>query len=204
VIVGDDHVGGAVGDWHARHDFTRYPLEWTDHDGLKGRPRPAPLGRQRSAPVALQTNHPGRPDDHHTASIASTDAEPGSPTLRFVTEPAALHTVRRERRSPARFERSKAASRDHASPILIAASDRVSRAEVLDSLAEMMGPDAVFEQAETFSEVLLRAPASRMVVLSGELDGIPPESLRHKLAHRHPDLPVATLDARAQRAGARS
>ena len=136
------------------------------------------------------------------ASIASTDAEPGRPTLRFVTEQPAASTVNRERRPPARFERSQRASREHASPILIAGRDRASRAEVLDSLSEEMGPDAAFEQAETFSEVLLRAPASRMVVLSGELDGMPPESLRRKLARRHPNLPVATLDARAQRAGA--
>ena len=139
------------------------------------------------------------------ASIASTDAEPVSPTLRFVTERAASRTVDRER-SPARFERSDRFSREDASPILIAGRDRANRAEVLDTLSETMGPGAVFEQAETFSEVLLRAPASRMVVLSGELDGIPLESLRHMLAHRHPDLPVATLDARAQRlrAGASS
>ena len=136
------------------------------------------------------------------ASLASTDAEPGSPTLRFVTEHAAERTVDRERRPPARFERSDRVSREHPSPILIAGRDRASRAEVLDSLSEEMGPDATFEQAETFSEVLLRAPASRLVVLSGELDGMPPESLRRKLARRHPDLPVATLDARAQRAGA--
>ena len=136
------------------------------------------------------------------ASIASSDAEPDSPTLRFVTEQAAASTVNRERRPPARFERSQRASREHGSAILIAGRDRASRAEVLESLSEEMGPDATFEQAETFSEVLLRAPASRMVVLSGELDGMPPESLRRKLARRHPDLPVATLDARAQRAGA--
>jgi len=117
------------------------------------------------------------------ASIASSDAEPDSPTLRFVTEQPAAGTVHRERRSPA-------------------GRDPASRAEVLESLSEEMGPDATFEQAETFSEVLLRAPASRMVVLSGELDGMPPESLRRKLARRHPNLPVATLDARAQRAGA--
>jgi hypothetical protein len=136
------------------------------------------------------------------ASIASTDAEPGSPTLRFVTEQPGASTVYRERRPPARFERSQRVSREDASSILIAGRDPASRAEVLESLSEEMGPDATFEQAETFSEVLLRAPLSRMVVLSGELDGIPPESLRRKLARRHPDLPVATLDARAQRAGA--
>jgi hypothetical protein len=136
------------------------------------------------------------------ASLASTDAEPGRPTLRFVTEQPAASTVNRERRPPARFERSQRVSREDASSILIAGRDPASRAEVLESLSEEMGPDATFEQAETFSEVLLRAPLSRMVVLSGELDGIPPESLRRKLARRHPDLPVATLDARAQRAGA--
>ena len=136
------------------------------------------------------------------ASIASTDAEPGRPTLRFVTEQPAASTVNRERRPPARFERSQRVSREDASPILIAGRDPASRAEVLESLSEEMGPDATFEQAETFSEVLLRAPASRMVVLSGELDGIPPESLRRKLARRHPDLPVATLDARGQHAEA--
>jgi hypothetical protein len=141
-------------------------------------------------------------DDDHMASIASTDAEPVSPTLRFVTERAASRTVDRERQPPARFERSGRVSHEDASPILIAGRDRVGRAEVLDTLSETMGPGAAFEQAETFSEVLLRAPASRIVVLSGELDGIPSESLRHMLAHRHPDLPVATLDARAQRAGA--
>jgi len=135
------------------------------------------------------------------ASIASTDAQPDSPTLRFVTERAAS-AIDRERRPAARFERSDRVSREDPSPILIAGRDRVSRAEVLDTLSEMMGPDAAFEQVETFSEVLLRAPASRMVVLSGELDGIPPESLRRMLAHRHPDLAVATLDARGQRAGA--
>ena len=136
------------------------------------------------------------------ASIASTDAEPGRPTLRFVTEQPAASTVNRERRPPARFERSQRVSREDAASILIAGRDPASRAEVLESLSEEMGPDATFEQAETFSEVLLRAPASRMVVLSGELDGMPPESLRRKLARRHPNLPVATLDAPAQRAGA--
>jgi len=136
------------------------------------------------------------------ASIAPTDAEPDSPTLRFVSEHAAAPSVPHQRRPSGRFERSGRVSREDALPILIAGRDRVSRAEVLDTLSETMGPDAAFEQAETFSEVLLRAPASRMVVLSGELDGIPLESLRRMLAHRHPDLPVATLDARTQHAGA--
>jgi hypothetical protein len=141
-------------------------------------------------------------DDDYVASFASTDTEPDSPTLRFVTEHPAARNVHRERQPPGRFERSDRVSRGDASPILIAGRDPDSRAEVLDTLSETMGPGAAFEQAETFSEVLLRAPASRMVVLSGELDGIPSESLRHILARRHPDLPVATLDARGQRIGA--
>jgi hypothetical protein len=141
-------------------------------------------------------------DDHYMTSIAPTDAEPGSPTLRFVSEPPAARTVGREGWSAARFERSGRDSREGDSPILIAGRDRGSRAEVRDSLAETMGPEAAFEEAETFSEVLLKAPASRMVVLAGELDGMPPESLRHRLARRHPDLPVATLDALPQRSSA--
>jgi hypothetical protein len=38
-----------------------------------------------------------------------------------------------------------------------------------------------------------------MVILSGELDEIPPESLMQMLAHRHPSLPVVCLDAPAAR-----
>jgi len=42
-------------------------------------------------------------------------------------------------------------------------------------------------------EVLAHAPSSRIVILSGELDDAPAESLMHTLGHRHPGLPVVSL-----------
>jgi hypothetical protein len=64
-------------------------------------------------------------------------------------------------------------------------------------LTKIMTRRTPFEQAGTFWEVLVRAPASRMVILSGELDGMPAESLLHMIGHRHPGLPVVSLDASA-------
>jgi hypothetical protein len=79
------------------------------------------------------------------------------------------------------------------SPVLIAGCDPFKRADVLASLSEVMPEHMLFEEAETFWEVLVRAPESRMVVLSGELDGVLAESLLHMLGHRHPGLPVVSL-----------
>jgi hypothetical protein len=88
-----------------------------------------------------------------------------------------------------------APSRTDAAPILVAGGDACQRAEVLDELAQTMPPSTVFEEAGEFCDVLERAPASRMVVLSGNLDDVPAESLIQRLAHRHPGLPVVSLDA---------
>jgi hypothetical protein len=89
------------------------------------------------------------------------------------------------------------ASSDDDSPVLVAGWDRGARAEVLDGLAAIMPAGTLFQEVGTFWEVLVRAPLVRMVVISGELDGIPTESLMHMLSHRHPELPVVSLDALA-------
>jgi hypothetical protein len=89
------------------------------------------------------------------------------------------------------------ARRDDRSPVLVAGRDPAERADVLESLTKIMTRRTPFEQAGTFWEVLVRAPASRMVILSGELDGMPAESLLRMLGHRHPGLPVVSLDASA-------
>jgi hypothetical protein len=81
--------------------------------------------------------------------------------------------------------------------ILVAGHDAAARSAVLDELSRTMPPDTVFEEAGAFSEVLQRASASRMVVLSGDLDDVPAESLMHQLAHRHPSLAVVSLSAPA-------
>jgi hypothetical protein len=83
------------------------------------------------------------------------------------------------------------------SPVLVAGRDPASRAKVIDSLSDIMPERTLFQEVGTFWEVLVRAPAIQMVVLSDQLDGIPTESLLHMLGHRHPGLPVVSLDAPA-------
>lgn len=97
--------------------------------------------------------------------------------------------------SPFRLEPSP----DNDSPVLVAGPDPAARADVLQGLAAVMPKRTHFQEVGTFWEVLVRAPAIRMVVLSGELDGIPTESLLHMLGNRHPELPVISLDDAASR-----
>jgi hypothetical protein len=85
------------------------------------------------------------------------------------------------------------------SPVLVAGRDPASRASVIDGLNDVMPPYTPFQEAGTFWEVLVRAPGIRMVVLSGELDGIPTESLLHMLGNRHPELPVISVGDAASR-----
>lgn len=59
-----------------------------------------------------------------------------------------------------------------------------------------------FEQAGALWEVLARASESSMVVLGGELDDVPAESVMQMLAHRHPTLPVVRFDETAAPAAA--
>jgi hypothetical protein len=80
------------------------------------------------------------------------------------------------------------------SHVLIAGADPVQRASLLDELTRSMPPHTPFTQAGAISEVLERAPASRMVVLSGDLDDAPAESLVRLLGHRHPRLPIVSID----------
>ena len=103
----------------------------------------------------------------------------------------ALHAARYSPRSPVWQDRSH----DDDSAVLVAGPDPAGRADVLRGLAAVMPARTPFQEVGTFWEVLVRAPAIRMVVLSGELDGIPTESLVHMLGNRHPGLPVVSLDS---------
>jgi hypothetical protein len=82
-------------------------------------------------------------------------------------------------------------------PVLIAGSDSARRAALIDDLTETMPQSTLFEEASAVSEVLEHAPASRMVILSGDLDDAPAESLMQMLGHRHPGLPVVSVDGPA-------
>jgi hypothetical protein len=82
-----------------------------------------------------------------------------------------------------------------AAPVLIAGRDPARRAQVRQDMCEVMPAGTRFEELSTFWEVLVYAPSARMVVLSGDLEELPAESLLHTLAQRHPDLPVVSLEA---------
>jgi hypothetical protein len=79
------------------------------------------------------------------------------------------------------------------SHVLIAGADPVQRASLLDQLARSMPPHTPFTEASAISDVLENAPASRMVVLSGDLDDAPAASLVRLLGHRHPRLPIVSM-----------
>jgi hypothetical protein len=81
--------------------------------------------------------------------------------------------------------------------VLVAGRSASRRAEVLADVSATMPPSTEFEQATAFWEVLVRAPATSMVILAGELDELPAESVLGMLAHRHPSLPVVSLEAPA-------
>jgi hypothetical protein len=66
---------------------------------------------------------------------------------------------------------------------------------VLHDLSETMPAGTHFEELGALWEVLAWAPASRAVIISGELDDVPAESLLHTLGHRHPGLPVVSVEA---------
>jgi hypothetical protein len=80
-------------------------------------------------------------------------------------------------------------------PVLVAGGDSAGRAAVMRDLSESMPSNTTFAEAGAFWEVLVQAPDTSMVVLSGELDEVPAESLMQMLAKRHPGLPVVSLAA---------
>lgn len=130
--------------------------------------------RERSHPPKLRLVPSRRdPSAAHMAARTTPPSEP-PPGLRLVLDP-----------SP------------EASHVLVVGRDAAQRAAVVDELTNMMGPSTIFEEAAAFGQVLVRAPASRMVVLSGDLEDVPAELLMQKLAHRHPGLAVVSLSVPA-------
>jgi len=88
-------------------------------------------------------------------------------------------------------------SPEDSSPVLVAGPNSAQRAAVVDELTQSMAPSTTFEEAGALWEVLAWASASRMVILSGDLDDVPAESLMHMLGQRHPGLPVVSLEVQA-------
>jgi len=123
----------------------------------------------------------------------------GSPRLRLLPKPEPLRrpgsssspSHATQKSQPPGRARDRAA-RDSAA-VLVAGADPAQRAGVLDQLARTLPASTRFTEAGAVWEVLAHAPSSRIVILSGELDDAPAESLMHTLGHRHPGLPVVSL-----------
>jgi hypothetical protein len=124
------------------------------------------------------------------------DASLDGPKLRLLPKTGSLQR-RRGSLEPVTQRTREAASARAAAPrsILLAGGNAGDREAVLSDLRRTMPGGTTFKQAGALWEVLARASESSMVVLSGELDEVPAESLMHMLAHRNPALPVVSVDA---------
>jgi hypothetical protein len=118
------------------------------------------------------------------------------PKLRLLPKTGSLQRRRGSHESAPHRSR-QATPRQTAAPrsILLAGGNAGDREAVLSDLRRTMPGGTIFKQAGALWEVLARASESSMVVLSGELDEVPAESLMHMLAHRNPALPVVSVDA---------
>lgn len=122
------------------------------------------------------------------------------PKLRLLPKKGSLQ------RRPERLESASCptypttSERASAGLVLLAGGDAGEREAVLSDLRRTMPGGTTFRQAGALWEVLAQAADSSMVVLSGELDEVPAESLMHMLAHRNPALPVVSVDATARAA----
>lgn len=131
-----------------------------------------------------------------TAAVHTTGFE--APKLRLMPIGGSAVTRRpRKRRSALRLLGAPSASVTSASqaqPILLAGGDQSARTSVLRDLTRSMPSSTSFEQASAIWEVLARAPQSKLVILSGALEGIPAQALMQMLGHRHPEVPVVCID----------
>ncbi|HYM44813.1 MAG TPA: hypothetical protein VES65_01460 [Solirubrobacteraceae bacterium] len=79
--------------------------------------------------------------------------------------------------------------------VLLAGADPSRRAALRAELGATLTRRTAFAEADAAFEVLEQAPASRLVVLAGNLDDTSAESMMHLLARRHPQLPVISIEA---------
>jgi len=123
-----------------------------------------------------------------------------TPRLRLLRSAEDMHAGLLHHEGASRPSEDRPGLRLVASPphVLVAGADAARRATLLDELTQTMPQSTRFEEASAVWEVLEHAPTCRIVILSGDLDDAPAESLMHMLGHRHPGLPVVSIDAPAQ------
>jgi len=129
--------------------------------------------RMRSHQPALRSlGGCGEPREPRTGSVDAVEAR--RPALRVVAD-----------------ERHEAAP---VAPVLLAGASAWRRAVLRAELRATLPPRTPFSEADDVSEVLEHASSSRMVILAGDLDDTDAESLLRLLGHRHPRLPVISVD----------
>jgi hypothetical protein len=77
--------------------------------------------------------------------------------------------------------------------VLVAGADASRRASMLGELRGLLPDGTPFVEARETWQALARAPESRMVVLTGDLEDISAQGLMRVLSRRHPLLPVIAL-----------
>ncbi|HEY7933765.1 MAG TPA: hypothetical protein VID48_08070 [Solirubrobacteraceae bacterium] len=78
--------------------------------------------------------------------------------------------------------------------VLLAGADVTLRTALRRELSLTLSPGTVFIEANEAWEVLQQAPASRIVMLTGDLREVSAESITRLLGRHYPSLPVLTLD----------
>jgi hypothetical protein len=134
-----------------------------------------------------------------TTAVVQTRGLLQAPRLRFL--PAKGAAARRRPFAVARAAEKKAAtlrlhgrSTERVLPVLLAGGDVAAREAVRSDLARSLSPGTAIEQVGAVWEVLARAGESRVVIISGPLEDVSAETLMGMLAHRHPGLPVVSLE----------
>jgi hypothetical protein len=114
----------------------------------------------------------GEPREPRTGSVDAAEAR--RPALRVVAD-----------------ERHEAAP---VASVLLAGASAWRRAVLRAELRAQLPAHTPFSEADDVSGVLERASSSRMVILAGDLDDTDAGSLLRLLGHRHPRLPVISVD----------
>jgi hypothetical protein len=86
-----------------------------------------------------------------------------------------------------------------ARPVLLAGADPRRRAQLRAEIGATLPRRTAFAEADGVCDVLERAPASRLVILAGDLGDGSAESLVRLLGLRHPQLPVISIESGMRR-----
>ena len=117
-----------------------------------------------------------------------------TPELRLLRSGGEAQSLRFPREANERGHALRVVEDESPARVLVVGPNVARCAALLDELTRTLPASTRFEQAGSVSDVLQHAPDSRMVVLAGDLPDTPAETLARMLAHRHPELPVLSVD----------